>query len=638
MFRPLPMRHVSLQVMGEDLTRASVVLADLGVFHPDFRDPGAEFSKIPGESYRALFHQAQTRLAKVANHLGGLPPFELGDAHVVPEEALAETNRQLGELWTECSASEERAHGTLEEERAVTQLEAALENFASLRIDLGMLQGDHRFLDVRVGTIQSDHLPRLKEALVLAYYQVFPYLITPALAHVIIVGPKGRGEGVNAVLDTADFQQLAVPAEFQDQPEQLRADLEARRVKVAAAREAYASEVAERAARSHELLIDAQRQLALAEPFVQLDTAARSTGYLALVCGWVPARDVDRLQRALEQKLEYPFMLHARRPRGDERPEVPSVMRPNRLLSPFSTLVKQYGVPRYGEFDPSAVFAVTFVLMFGMMFGDVGHGAVLAIAAIAFRKTLKRFTLFGVAVGLSSMVFGVLYGSVFGFEDLFHPLWIAPLSDPTRMLVVALYWGIGFLLGAIVLRIYNRLIEGDRVRALFDSNGLTTLTFYSGMVWGAFNVANTGAFGTAAAMLTGISLLAIMFYKWEEAHATIGEKIIIVLVETLETVVGNVSNTLSFLRVAAFSLNHVALMLAVFALAEMMDTFGYWVMVVFGNIFILVLEGAIVTIQTLRLEYFEGFSRFYSGDGREFRPLLLNRGVATLHSSPQTAS
>jgi len=129
-----------------------------------------------------------------------------------------------------------------------------------------------------------------------------------------------------------------------------------------------------------------------------------------------------------------------------------------------------------------------------------------------------------------------------------------------------------------------------------------------------------------------------MFYKWEEAHATIGEKIIIVLVETLETVVGNVSNTLSFLRVAAFSLNHVALMLAVFALAEMMDTFGYWVMVVFGNIFILVLEGAIVTIQTLRLEYFEGFSRFYSGDGREFRPLLLNRGVATLHSSPQTAS
>jgi V/A-type H+-transporting ATPase subunit I len=227
---------------------------------------------------------------------------------------------------------------------------------------------------------------------------------------------------------------------------------------------------------------------------------------------------------------------------------------------------------------------------------------------------------------------------VFGFEDLFHPLWLAPLSDPTRMLMVALYWGIGFLLGAILLRIYNRLIEGDRVAALFDSNGLTTLTFYCGMVWGGFNLGGTGSFGTAAAVLTGVSLLAIMFYKWEEAHASIGEKIVIVLVETLETVVGNISNTLSFLRVAAFSLNHVALMLAVFALANMMDTFGYWMMVVFGNIFILVLEGAIVTIQVLRLEYFEGFSRFYSGDGREFRPLLLNRGTAAIESTVQPAS
>lgn len=638
MFRPLPMRHVSLQVMGEDLTRASVVLADLGIFHPDLRDPGPELAKIPGEGYRALYHQAQTRLTKIANHLDGLPPFGLGDVHVVPDEALGEINRQLGELWNECSASEERAHGTLEQERALAQLEAALENFATLRIDLGMLQGDRRFLDVRVGTIQSDHLARLKEALALAYYQVFPYLITPSLAHVIIVGPKGRTEGVNAVLDTAGFQQLAVPTEFQDRPEQLRADLETRRAAVAVAREAYAKDVAERATRSRQFLIDAQRELALAEPFVQLDTAARSTGYLALVCGWVPARDVGRLQQALERKLEYPFVLHARRPRADERPEVPSVMRPSRLLSPFSTLVKQYGVPRYGEFDPSAVFAVTFILMFGMMFGDVGHGAVLAIAAIAFRKTLKRFTLFGVAVGLSSMTFGVLYGSVFGFEDLFHPLWIAPLSAPTRMLELALYWGIGFLLGATVLRIYNRLMEGEHIAAMFDTNGVTTLTLYVGMIWGGFGWLEHGSYGAGAAVLTLASLGAIMIFKTAESHASFGERLIIVLVETLEAIMGNVSNTLSFLRVAAFSLNHVALMLAVFALANMMDTTGYWLMVVLGNVFVIVLEGAIVTIQTLRLEYFEGFSRFYSGDGREFRPLSLDRGRAAPAPTLQTAS
>ena len=637
MFRPLTMRHVSLQVMGEDLTRASVVLADLGVFHPDHRDPDKELSKIPGEAYRAAYHQAQTRLTKIANHLGGLPGFDLTEVHVVPEERLADLNKRLGELWNECSASEEKAHQTTEEQRAVAQLDAALENFGSLQIDLTMLQGERRFLDLRVGTVNRDHLTRLSEALALAYYLVFPYALTPEVAHVIILGPKGRGAEVNAVLDTANFQPLPIPPEFRDHPEQLRADLDARRLRVAEERQAHAAEVAARAARSRDLLIEAQRLLALAEPLVQLDTAARSTGYLALVSGWVPARDLGPLEDALRNKLEYPFILHARRPSPEERPEVPSVMRPNRLLSPFSMLVKQYGVPRYGEFDPSAVFAVTFILMFGMMFGDVGHGAVLALAAIYWRKRLGKFMLFGIAVGMSSMVFGVLYGSVFGYEDLFHPLWLAPLSDPTRMLLVALYWGIGFLLGAILLRIYNRFIEGDRVRALLDTNGVTTLTFYLGMVWGGFNVANDGSYGVGAAVLTIVSLVAIMFYKWEEAHATIGEKIIIVLVETLETVVGNVSNTLSFLRVAAFSLNHVALMLAVFALADMMGTVGHVLMVIFGNIFILVLEGAIVTIQTLRLEYFEGFSRFYSGDGREFRPLVLNRGTAGQEPSQQPA-
>ncbi len=99
-------------------------------------------------------------------------------------------------------------------------------------------------------------------------------------------------------------------------------------------------------------------------------------------------------------------------------------------------------------------------------------------------------------------------------------------------------------------------------------------------------------------------------------------------IETFETLTGYISNTLSFLRVAAFSLNHVALAVAVFTLADMMEGAGHWLMVIGGNIFILVLEGAIVTIQVLRLEYYEGFSRFYAGDGQEFKPLRLNTGGA----------
>jgi V/A-type H+-transporting ATPase subunit I len=108
-------------------------------------------------------------------------------------------------------------------------------------------------------------------------------------------------------------------------------------------------------------------------------------------------------------------------------------------------------------------------------------------------------------------------------------------------------------------------------------------------------------------------------------HAPIGEKILVVLIETLETVLGYLSNTLSFLRVAAFSINHVALMIAVLTLAGMMGTVGSILMIVFGNIFVMVLEAVIVTIQVMRLQYFEGFSRYFSADGREFAPLRLRR-------------
>jgi V/A-type H+-transporting ATPase subunit I len=141
---------------------------------------------------------------------------------------------------------------------------------------------------------------------------------------------------------------------------------------------------------------------------------------------------------------------------------------------------------------------------------------------------------------------------------------------------------------------------------------------------GIYNLYLTGRFGIVPASMSIVTLLTLLAFKLIETHATPGERMLVATIETFETLTGYISNTLSFLRVAAFSLNHVALAIAVFTLAEMMEGTGHWLMVIGGNIFILVLEGAIVTIQALRLEYYEGFSRFFSGDGKEFTPLRLS--------------
>ena len=126
-------------------------------------------------------------------------------------------------------------------------------------------------------------------------------------------------------------------------------------------------------------------------------------------------------------------------------------------------------------------------------------------------------------------------------------------------------------------------------------------------------------------LLVAGSLLALAFHGWRRMDAPAWEKVLVVFIETLETLVGYVSNTLSFLRVAAFSLNHVALAIAVYTLADMLGTFGHAVTIVLGNVFMILLEGGIVAIQVLRLEFYEGFARYFSGNGHEFRPLRLRR-------------
>jgi len=267
------------------------------------------------------------------------------------------------------------------------------------------------------------------------------------------------------------------------------------------------------------------------------------------------------------------------------------------------------------------VFAVSFIAMFGMMFGDIGHGAVIAIVALPLRRRLGAFTPFLIACGFSSMVFGALYGSVFGFEEWVHPLWISPLTDPLLMLRVALYWGIGFILVASLLTVYNQLTDRHYLAALLGGSGLAGISLYLSLIWLVYGWFAQGRWSVAPSLLAVLGLIGVMGYLWHKNQRPLGERILTVIIETLETVMSYVSGSLSFLRVAAFSLNHVALAAAVFAIAEMMNTVGHWITIVVGNLFILVLEGAIVGIQVIRLEYYEGFSRFYHGDGRAFRPL-----------------
>ncbi|MFZ3017210.1 MAG: V-type ATPase 116kDa subunit family protein [Gallionella sp.] len=636
MFMPLPMKRITLSLLRDDAPQASLLLANYGSFDPEFSETTPEqFPDLPGESWRQAYTETCAHLDKILAHYIIAAP-EAIDAPMRPVELtqLAEAGAWLKTVWGKCSEAQERMRRLRDQYRRTAQLHRALDQFMDISIDLALLQRKSALLDVRVGTLPRANLQRFEEALGLAGYVAIRFFGSEEQVHLILAGAGGQAQQIERMLQAAGWRAMDIPAEFRGRPDEVRRELGER---MAQLREQQAQEDTRRRKelaqdQLRERLLAAANILARAAPYAELAELMRGRGSLATVSGWSPEEQLPQLRQTLAENFGNRYALHVRDPRPDER--VPSAIRHHRWLQPFARLVLNYGVPRYGEIDPTVLFAASFVLMFGMMFGDVGHGIVLALAGVLLRRRIGQYAPLVVAVGISSTLFGLLYGSVFGNEHLLPALWMSPLTNPMRMLGVALGWGIGFILLATALTIRNRIAAGRMREALLDSHGAAGLLLYLGLLAGTWRYASAGELDLATMLVISVSLAAIFAHAWRHNRGSpVGERLLIALMEGFETVMAYISNTLSFLRLAAFSLNHVALSIAIFTVANMLHTTGYWLTVALGNVFILALEGGIVAIQTLRLEYYEGFSRFFGGDGRAFRPLTLGkpRGLAFQH-------
>lgn len=626
------MQHITIKLMREDLPRASLVLAELEAFAPDNRSLlESELPEIPGTSFRKRIRRAWGHLDRLAALLGE-PPKDDHDTPVLVlrREQLIEIDQWLAEAWQQCSPYDENLHLIEEEFRELHQLEKSLEDIADLDVDLGNLQCEHKHLDMRIGTVPAENMPRLSEVLALSNHMIINIAGKGDTRRIVIAGRREDAPILDSVLQAAAFQPVIIPATFNDNPNAVRADLQKHRKKLEQDYKQLQSMISNWQNSNWRQMLRARQLLTAAEPYVSLHNAARTRGPLAALQGWVSANRLDEVEEKLHDSLRLPFLLESRKPLADERHLVPVPIQEHTLLRPFARLVEQYGVPRFGEFDPTILFAITFAGMFGMMFGDIGHGAVILLTGLVLHKKLQSFTYLFVLAGASAMLFGWLYGSIFGVEHWLHPLWIAPMSDPIYMLIVAFCWGVIFLTLGSVIAISNRLFAGDYIGALFDPGGLFSLILYLALLGGLVNMVQGGGFPLLATVMITISLILLAGYQWQSSDAAYGERFFTTLIETFEIVNGYISSSLSFLRIAAFSLNHVALLLAVFTLANSMDTFGHWITLILGNLFVIVIEGIIVAIQTLRLEYYEGFSHYYYGDGTPFRPLRTGRSQTTL--------
>jgi V/A-type H+-transporting ATPase subunit I len=377
---------------------------------------------------------------------------------------------------------------------------------------------------------------------------------------------------------------------------------------------------------------DGRRDLLLGEA----ELAARAAGAvrhgsIAGLVGWAPAEAVPALAERLSAVGA--VVVELPRPRASTPP---TLLRPAGPSRSFQPLVEMYGPARYSDLDPTPFAAVAFVLMFGLMFGDAGHGLLLVAAGLLLRRTrwprlerLRGMWPLPVACGVSATIAGLLYGEAFGPTGLVPTLWLDPTDEPVRLVGTAIGVGVVLLACGNVVGAVNRARAGARVDALVAPGGVAGLLVLAGAglaVLAILGTAGRAAIAAAAVVaLAGLGLVLVGLVRDAGPGATGAAE---VTVGFFDAVVRLAGNAISFSRLAAFGLMHAVIAAVVLEAAAALahGPAGWAIAVVvfaLGNLLAFGVEGVVAGIQALRLEYYELFSRVFAGEGRRFAPWTL---------------
>lgn len=364
-----------------------------------------------------------------------------------------------------------------------------------------------------------------------------------------------------------------------------------------------------------------------------------------IIVGWIPTESRKKLQKRLKRIKSVELDFSDAKNEMDKNP--PVKLKNCFFARPFEFFTEMYGVPKYNEMDPTFFVAITYIIIFGIMFADLGQGLCLSIVGLLMWK-LRKMPIGKILFpcGISAMIFGTLFGSVFGFEHLLDPMYQAMgfeekpfevmASQNTNAIILgAIGIGVFLLIVAMFLNVFSSIRQKNYGRALFSTSGVAGILFYGAVVFGLLAEMFLGMHVMSPLYIVGLIVIPFILIFFSEPLTDLvngeedwkpeswGGYIVEKLFESIEVLLSYVTNTMSFLRVGAFVLVHAGMMLVVFVLAETVGGVGYWVIVVIGNALVMVLEALLVAIQVLRLEYYEMFSRFYSGEGRPFEPVKL---------------
>jgi V/A-type H+-transporting ATPase subunit I len=565
------------------------------------------------------------------------------DPHTIPMTSyyqtpaqIMETARRLESMVSGVLSQKEKFEGLIgANEKIIDQLQYIAGASFNLNDFFEM-----KNIKVRFGRLPRESYKRLNQFLGKSYATIFfKFSETREYVYGVYCSPISIKEKVDTIFSSLYFERLMLPDKARGVPseviERLRGENEGYQKQLAALDKEF-TQIIDEVKDEIYLAYSSISHLYQAYDIRRYAAHTKESFYIA---GWVPQSECDGLSEALDKEPNVTLIF--------EEPDIvkhlnpPTKLKNNRLIRPFESFVAMYGLPSYNEFDPTGLFAITYSLMFGIMYGDVGHGLVLALVGFLVQRRGNFLGPILKICGFVSAIFGVLFGSIFGFE-LEYSFMYKPMATENIMktLIGAVVIGAVIITVSMIVNMMNGFRQKDIGRILFDANGVAGFVFYWAAIIGVISAVLGNS--TLKAWYIGVFVvlpLVLVFLKKPLANLVRrrkdwmpkekGQFFLENAFEMLELILSYITNTISFIRVGAFALNHAGMMMVVYSLANVSQHsferlgFSQVMVLVLGNVLVLGLEGLLVAIQVLRLEFYEMFSRYYSGQGRPFSPKTL---------------
>ncbi len=569
-----------------------------------FRTPKLTRTKITAENWQALFEATSQGILNLKEEVEPLT-----SSLAVVHDKTSELNHIKGMLTT------------------MEYMDADLEAMEELKL-----------IHVAIASVPHRNLTILRRALAGSPIILHRCYLTKAVDFLCLAMPNKIREDIESILKTHHAELFQIPEELPHDVTKALDEVNNLLKENSEREKATAASLRKRGQENKNRLVSWRETIENVLELLRAKRKILQSGKLATVKGFVPQKQVAKLSEKVHAVLNGKALVLENEIGVIEDP--PTMFRHGRFVKPFEEIIRLYGLPHYEEFDPTPVIAVTFPLIFGLMFADVGQGLLLLVGGLTLGTLIKKdqaikntcYVL--AACGVGAILAGLLFGEFFGIR-LFAPLWFDPFADVFTFLIFSLVVGMVQITSGLVIEMVNFMLKRNTVDIAFTS--IPKIAFYVGAVYLiATYKLNFAAWLSGPILLALIPFIVLVFggpvwsavaglgrpVETPRERKTLGERFF----EGGDFVTRLISNTMSYTRILALLMAHWALMLTTFVIAGLVGSASFVglllsaIVIIGGNLFVIALEGLVVFIHTLRLHFYEWFSKFYQGTGTEFTP------------------